>query len=236
MALKAAGGIFLAVAMARLRKAGRIWNRPQSRGFAARVMIPDDGDLFAIDPAGLFGRVAPLEVELGSGRGEFIVERASLLPEINFLAVELAGAVVKMLSVRAGQSGLNNLRVARMDARTLVNLMLPDRSVSAYHIYFPDPWPKERHLKHRLFTPHLVASLKRTLCTGTPVYVATDVEDYAQQIFATLAAGGFRRAELPVPGERSTGFARKYLAAGKAVYSGSFFAHEAWSCRKLGRD
>jgi tRNA (guanine-N7-)-methyltransferase len=109
-----------------------------------------------------------------------------------------------------------------MDARTLVNLMLPDASVSAFHIYYPDPWPKERHVKHRLFTPTLVASLFRTVEPGATAYVATDVRDYSAEIFPMMLAAGFIRAVEAAPGAERTGFARKYVTAGKPVYSASF--------------
>jgi tRNA (guanine-N7-)-methyltransferase len=124
--------------------------------------------------------------------------------------------------VRCGRAGLDNLRVVRMDARTLVNLMLPDASVAAFHIYYPDPWPKERHIKHRLFTPTLAASLFRTVEPGAITYVATDVREYAGEIFPMMLAAGFIRAVEAAPGAERTGFARKYVAAGKPVYSASF--------------
>jgi tRNA (guanine-N7-)-methyltransferase len=212
------------VLMARLRKAGRVWRRPESRVAAGRVFIEADGTVFAIDPEQIFGRRAPLEVELGAGRGDFIVERAAQHPQRDFLAVELSAVVARMLAVRCGRAELTNLRVARMDARTLVNLMLRDRSVAAYHIYFPDPWPKERHHKHRLMTPRFVASLARTLAPGARVYVASDVEEWAEEMFAMLRAGGFVETGEVAPGDRSSGFARKYLAEGRRVFSSTFAA------------
>jgi tRNA (guanine-N7-)-methyltransferase len=112
-----------------------------------------------------------------------------------------------------------------MDARTLVNLMLPDASVDAFHIYFPDPWPKERHIKHRLFTKWFAASLKRKLRPHAPLFVATDVVEYAQTIFAILAECGFVRTELAVPGAETTGFAQRFRAAGKPIHAGAFVAH-----------
>jgi tRNA (guanine-N7-)-methyltransferase len=210
--------------MARLRKAGRIWRRPEAQSAAALVLYEGDGSVFQIDPAQLFEREGPLEVEVGAGRGEFIVGRAASFPKHNFLAVEIAAAVARLLAVRAGRSGLDNIRVVRMDGRTLVNLMLPERSVRAYHIYFPDPWPKQRHEKHRLFTPYFVARLGRTLAPGASLYVATDVRDYAEAIFAMFEAGGFRREEIAVPGAEETGFARKFITEGRPVYSGAFIA------------
>ncbi|HSU90202.1 MAG TPA: hypothetical protein VLI44_02055, partial [Sporolactobacillaceae bacterium] len=147
---------------------------------------------------------------------------AAEFPERDFIAVELSGTITHVLAVRCGRAGLGNLRVVRMDARTLVNLMLPDASIAAFHIYFPDPWPKERHVKHRLFTPTLASSLYRTVEPGALAYVATDVRTYAGEIFPMLEAAGFIRALEAAPGAERTGFARKYVAAGKPVFSGSF--------------
>jgi tRNA (guanine-N7-)-methyltransferase len=208
--------------MARLRKAARIWGNPKAREIGERVLYAPDGDVFTIDPPAMFGRRAPIEIEIGAGKGEFIIERAAEFPDRNFIAIELSATITRVLAVRCGRAGLDNLRVVRMDARTLVNLMLPDASVSAYHIYYPDPWPKERHIKHRLFTPPLAASLFRTVEPGAIAYVATDVRDYAAEIFPMMIAAGFIRAVEAAPGAERTGFARKYVAAGKPVFSGSF--------------
>ncbi|HUY29345.1 MAG TPA: hypothetical protein VMV27_18205 [Candidatus Binataceae bacterium] len=208
--------------MARLRKAGRIWKKPQARADAERVLIEARDGLFTIEPDAIFGRAAPLEVELGAGRGEFVVTRAAEFPERNFIAVELSGVVSRMLAVRCGAAGLENLRVARMDARPLVALMLAPHSVTRYHIYFPDPWPKERHHKHRLFTPRLAAGLVRTTAADGLVCVATDVGGYAAEIFAMLEGAGFSRLDDRAPGAEATGFARKFIALGKPVFAATF--------------
>jgi len=206
--------------MGRLRNAGRVWR--QAGPAAARLMIPCDGAYFTVDIDRLFGRRAPLEVEIGAGRGDFIIDRAAAMPHHDFLAIESAATIAQLIALRANRRGLANLRVIRMDARTLVNLMLPDASVSAYHIYFPDPWPKARHLKHRLFMPSFVSSLARTLQPGAPLFVATDVAAYAERIFALLLDGGFRLVELPVPGATLTGFARKFIAEGRPIHCAAF--------------
>lgn len=208
--------------MARLRKVGRVWRRAEARAAAQAVMLDADEGYFTVDPAKVFSRSAPLEIELGAGRGDFIIGRAAQYPERNFLAVELAGAVSRMLAVRCGTAGLENLRVVRMDARPLVNLMLPEHSVSAYHIYFPDPWPKERHHKHRLFSDHFAIGLVRTLARDGILYVATDVGEYAAEIYAMLEAQSFAPAEDRVPGAETTGFARRFVAIGKPIFAASF--------------
>ena len=209
--------------MSRLRKGSRVW-RAEEMTAAARVQVACEGPVFAIEPRTLFERAAPLEIELGAGRGDFILERAAKAPERNFLAIELAATIAQLMAVRAGRSGLRNLKIARMDARTLVNLMLPEASVDAFHIYFPDPWPKERHIKHRLFTDWFAASLKRKLRPHAPLFVATDVAEYAQAIFRLLDECGFMRVELAVPGAETTGFAMRFRAAGKPIHAGAFVA------------
>lgn len=187
-----------------------------------RVLLDETGPLFAIDLDRLFARCAPLEVELGSGRGDFIIAHAAAHPERNFLAVELAASVARVLAVRVARAGLTNVRVARMDARTLVNLMLPAHSVAACHIYFPDPWPALSQQKHRLFSPGFVRRLAKVLAPEAMLYVATDFEPYAAEIFALLEGAGFRRTWVAAPGATDSGFARKYLAEGRRIFSGAF--------------
>src|SRR5437868_532452 len=114
--------------MARIRKAAKILMRPESRAAAASTLF-DPEDVFAIDIRSIFGNSASLEIEIGAGKGDFIVGRAAENPARNFLAVELSGIVSRMLAMRCGKAGLHNLRVVGMDARPLVNLMLDDQSV-----------------------------------------------------------------------------------------------------------
>ncbi|HLX37210.1 MAG TPA: hypothetical protein VKR29_05390 [Candidatus Binataceae bacterium] len=208
--------------MSRLRKASRMWRDDSARDAASRVMLSQEVPYFAVEPDAIFPRRAPLEIEIGAGKGEFIIEHAAAHPERNFLAIELSKVVGQLLAVRCGRAELPNVRVARIDARMLVNLMLPDASVAAFHIYYPDPWPKERHIKHRMVTPYFARSLARTLIPEGAVYSASDVKPWAEEIFAMLEGGGFRRIDLEPPGARRTGFARKYLAQGKPVYFASF--------------
>ena len=206
--------------MARLRKTGKIWHMADADG-GGRLVAACTG-YFTIEPNSLFGRAAPLEVEIGAGRGDFILGRAAAMPERNFLAVELSAPLVHLLAARATCAKLQNLRIARVDARPLVNLFLPGGSVSAYHVYFPDPWPKARHAKHRLFTPWFVANLMRTMIVGASLYIATDVPEYAELIFSMANAQGLRPTSNPVAGAAATGFARKFIAQGRTFYSRAF--------------
>src|ERR1700730_4963845 len=185
--------------MSRLRKASRVWRDDTALVAASRAMLSQDVAYFTVEPEAIFGRRAPLEIEIGAGKGDFILEYASANPEKNFLAIELSGTVGQLLAVRCGRAELPNVRVAKMDARTLVNLMLPDASVAAFHIYYPDPWPKERHIKHRMVSPYFVHNLSRTLSEDGNVYAASDVKEWAEEIFAMLDAGGFGRIDKEPP-------------------------------------
>ncbi len=208
--------------MARLRKIARLRRNPDALEAARRALVQQDDRVFTVETAAIFGRAAPLEVEIGAGKGDFIIARAAAHPERDFLAVEMAGNVCQMLAARAGGLRLGNLRVMRTDGRTLVNLLLPDRGVAAFHVYFPDPWPKERHAKHRLFSPFFVRSLARTLERGGQLCLATDVAARAREIFELLAAGGFVRVWDSAPGARASGFGRKYLGQGRPVFAATF--------------
>jgi tRNA (guanine-N(7)-)-methyltransferase len=206
--------------MARLRKTGKIWREAETDS-GGRLLI-GCSDYFSIEPHSMFGRAAPLEVEIGAGRGEFIVSRAAAMPERNFLAVEISFPLVQLLAARAARAALRNLRIVRMDARPLVNLFLPCDSVSAYHVYFPDPWPKTRQAKHRLFTAWFGASLRRTMSVGASLYVATDVRDYADTIFSIRQAQWLRLIADFVVGLDATGFGQKFIGEGRTVYARTF--------------
>jgi tRNA (guanine-N7-)-methyltransferase len=206
--------------MARLRKTGKLGRKADGEGVSALMVAC--AEYFSIEPGTLFRREAPLEIEIGAGRGDFIIGRAAAMPERNFLAVELSLPLAQLLAGRTARAGLCNVRIVRADARPLVNLFLPCGSVASYHVYFPDPWPKARHAKHRLFTPWFIANLRRTMAPGSSLYVATDVRDYAQSIFSMVAAQGLRSTSERVAGLGATGFARKFVAEGRMVYAGAF--------------
>ncbi len=179
-------------------------------------------DFFSLEPERLFQLAAPLEIEIGAGKGDFILERAREFPQRNFLAIERGGAVFRWLSVRSANSGLSNLRAIRADARPVVNLMLASASVAAYHIYFPDPWPKNRHSKHRLFSPAMVSGLARTLELDGRLYVATDVDWYFDPSVSLLAEQGFQSAADVVPGAGKTNFGLRFAAAGRRFTPAAF--------------
>jgi tRNA (guanine-N7-)-methyltransferase len=141
-----------------------------------------------IDFASVFGRRAPVTLEIGCGMGETTAAIAQAQPERDFIGVEVHAPGVGALLNRIVARHLTNLRVIRHDAVAVVETMIPMASLAAAHVYFPDPWPKKRHHKRRLLQAAFARALAQRLAPNGYLHVATDWEDYAQAILATLRA------------------------------------------------
>ncbi len=140
-----------------------------------------------LDFAALFGRQAPVVLEIGFGMGETTAAIAQAHPERDFLGVEVFMAGIGALAQRVHQLGLTNLRIVQHDAVEVVRAMIPPASLSAVHIFFPDPWPKARHHKRRLVAQPFLGELAERLQPGGTLHCATDWEHYAEQMLAVLS-------------------------------------------------
>jgi len=136
----------------------------------------------------IFGRDAPLVLEIGSGMGETTYEIAAAHPEMDFIAAEVHGPGVGSLLNRVEGAGLRNLRVVRHDAVDVLSHMIAEDTLAAVHIFFPDPWPKKRHHKRRLVQPAFAALAARRLKAGGTLHAATDWPDYAEHMKSVLLA------------------------------------------------
>ncbi|GIG58538.1 tRNA (guanine-N(7)-)-methyltransferase [Longispora fulva] len=134
-----------------------------------------------------FGRVAPLVMEIGSGMGDATAAMAAADPDRDYLAVEVHFRGVANLLRLVEERGLTNVRVFDGDALDLVRA-LPEASLDAVHVYFPDPWPKVRHHKRRLIQPANTALLRSRLVPGGTLHCATDWAEYAEGMLATMTA------------------------------------------------
>lgn len=141
-----------------------------------------------LDYVSIFGRKAPVTLEIGFGMGDATARIASEHPQRDFLGIEVHGPGVGSLLNRIDSMRLTNLRVIRHDAAAVVRDMIPMASLAAIHVYFPDPWPKKRHHKRRLMTPAFVDQLAMRLSPGGYLHVASDWQDYAEEMLATLSA------------------------------------------------
>lgn len=128
--------------------------------------------------ADLFGNARPLEIEIGAGRGRFLIKSARDNPQVNYLGIERAYKFFHYTKQRVAAAGLANVRLLRAEAHSFLRGYVPDNAVRAFHIYFPDPWPKTRHRRRRLMTPEFFDLLRDRLAPGGAVHLATDVADY----------------------------------------------------------
>jgi tRNA (guanine-N7-)-methyltransferase len=151
-----------------------------------------------LDISQFFPTAQPLEVELGCGDASFLVNHARAHPERNFIGVERLGGRIRKLDRKGRRAGLTNLRGLRIESSYFLEYLLPPKSVAALHIYFPDPWPKRKHLKNRFINDHFIEIAQRVLAPGGVVYLRTDHENYFEHMTAVFAASAaFRPAETP---------------------------------------
>jgi tRNA (guanine-N7-)-methyltransferase len=150
-------------------------------------------------PAAVFGRSAPLVLEIGSGMGETSARIAKDRPESDFIAVEVHSPGIGSLLKLIEKKQLKNVRVIRHDALEVLEKMIPDGALAGIHLFFPDPWPKKRHHKRRLVQPAFAALAARKLAPGGTLHAATDWQDYADHMLAVLSGEpGLEQAAGPV--------------------------------------
>lgn len=178
-----------------------------------------------IDWRAAFGNDRPVELEVGFGKGLFLVTAAQACPDTNFAGVEIVRKYQYFTASRLAKRKLGNVRVACADVRLFLPARVATASLQAVHVYFPDPWWKKRHHKRRVFTADFVAECTRVLRPGGQFHAATDVEEYARVMSDLLAAQPGLRP-LPPPEERQpehdldylTNFERKFRKQGKPIW------------------
>ncbi len=167
---------------------GRVSNAQQRAHdtLLPRYGIPFSQHISDLDQA--YGRSAPKILEIGFGMGETTAKIAAGHPGNDYLGIEVHTPGVGSLLKQIGELGLPNMRVIQHDAVEVLTHMIAPSTFDGAHIFFPDPWPKKRHHKRRLIQPAFVALLVERLKPGAYLHVATDWQEYAEQILAVLAA------------------------------------------------
>mgnify|MGYP001157876297 FL=1 len=181
------------------------------------------------DPSVIFGREAPLEIEIGSGKGMFLLSASAEHPDRDFVGIEVAANYARFAAARLAKRDRRNAVVISGDALRFFREFLPDNSVDAVHVYFPDPWWKARHRKRRVMVPPFLTSIERVLKPGGELQFWTDVHEYFQESLELLAEHTRLEGPPPVP-EREpqhdmdyrTNFERRVRQAGKPVYRAQF--------------
>ena len=177
-----------------------------------------------LDPARLFPHDQPLEVELGSGDGSFLANYAKLRPDHNFLGVERLLGRLRKLDRKCLRAGLANVRGLRIESSYFLEYLLPRGSVSALHIYFPDPWPKRKHRKNRLVNTRFTELARQVLSSHGVVYLRTDDENYFAQMITVFAENSaFQPVETPFDLVAVvTDFERNFQSRGVGTFRGAY--------------
>jgi tRNA (guanine-N7-)-methyltransferase len=199
-------------------------------------LSPDDQlQPYLLEPTGplswpdIFSNDHPVEVEVGCGKGLFLVSAAGNCPRCNFFGIEIAHKFARFTAAQLARHSLINARVAKADAQRVLTEWITDASVAVVHVYFPDPWWKRRHRKRRIFTDSFLIQVVRVLVPGGQLRFATDVSDYFDEILRRIESQpALIAAELPDehPPQHDldylTNFERKYRKVGKPVYRAGY--------------
>jgi tRNA (guanine-N7-)-methyltransferase len=180
-----------------------------------------------LDWSTVFDNDHPVEIEVGFGKGLFLITAAQACPGVNYLGIEIAKKYQLFTATRLAKRGLRNTRLVQADARLFLRDRVPSESVQAIDAFFPDPWWKKRHLKRRLFTSEFVVQCARVLRPGGRLNVVTDVADYFTVIMELVAQVPALQP-LPLPDPREpvhdldylTNFERKFRKEGRPISRG----------------
>lgn len=189
---------------------------------SCRVALPPDPTPLSVDA--LFGTGGPIEVDVGCGKGRFLMAKARKNPGVPFLGIDKRLKRIEKVDRKVCREGLRNVRLLLAEAAEVIEERLPPLSVQTFYIFFPDPWPKRRHHRRRLFSGDFIDALHRTLLPEGRVNLATDDEDYYRQI-RKLLAGDARFVEaapyLPTEDE-TTEFETTFVTLGSRIHRCSF--------------
>ena len=180
-------------------------NPPRIRSFVRRLgritqaqqyALDNHWQRYCLDPqidydfSSVFGRTAPLIVEIGFGNGDTLASMAAKNPEFDYIGIEVHKAGVGHLLILLDQQGLSNVRIYCHDAIEILEQKIPDNALSGVHLFFPDPWHKKKHHKRRIVRPSFIDLLIKKLQVGGYFHAATDWQNYAEAMLTELSTYG----------------------------------------------
>ncbi len=188
------------------------------------VINPRETGFVRLDFAEVFGNRNRVVVEIGSGKGRFLIASATEQPDISFIGIEKSLHYFRVMRDRMTRRGLRNARLINHDAFLVFQKMFDDKSISEIHIYFPDPWPKRREQKRRIMRPEMLEEMRRVLAEGGSGIYVTDHREYFDAAAPLIAQ--FFRVETRIPGPDEparTNYEAKYRAEGREIYEIRFW-------------
>lgn len=188
------------------------------------VINPRETGFFRIDFEKLFGNSNPVILEIGSGKGRFLIATATERPDLNVVGIEKSLHYHRVIRDRVMKRHLENVRLINHDAFLVLRDMVPDASLAEIHIYFPDPWPRKKEQKRRIIRAEVLEQFRRTLVDGGFGIYVTDHREYFE-VAAPLIEQHFR-AERRIPGPDDaprTNYEAKYRAEGRETYEVRFW-------------
>ncbi|MFI5197949.1 MAG: tRNA (guanine(46)-N(7))-methyltransferase TrmB [Thermoanaerobaculia bacterium] len=191
-----------------------------------RIFLPGEpADAGPVDFSAVFGRVAPVEMEIGVGKGSFLLAAAAARADRNWFGLEIEPEYAEIVRFRAARAELSNLRVERLDGKAFVTRRLSAGCLAGLHVYFPDPWPKKRHHKRRLVDAAWAEAAARALAPACFFRVASDHKDYFALIDDVLSSEPLLEKLMPEEaGDWSTGtsYELKFRKTGRPIYKAVF--------------
>ena len=189
---------------------------------------PRDTGFVRLDLREVFGNDHPVVLEIGSGKGRFLISSATEQPDTNFIGIEKSLHYHRLIRERVRKRTLKNVRLVNHDAFLVLRDMIPDTSLREVHIYFPDPWPRKKEQKRRIIRSEVLHELRRVLVDGGSGIYVTDHQEYFEGAAPLLPE--FFRTEIRVPGPNDpprTNYEAKYRAEGRPIYEARFWKDRA---------
>lgn len=188
------------------------------------VINPRESGFHRLDLAQLFGNDHPVILEIGSGKGRFLIATATERPDLNVIGIEKSLHYHRLIRDRVMKRHLTNIRLFNHDAYLVLRDMIPDASLQEIHIYFPDPWPRKKEQKRRIIRADVLNEIRRVLVDGGSAIYVTDHKEY-YDVAAPLIEEHFRaERRIPAPEDKPrTNYEAKYREEGRGVYEVRFW-------------
>lgn len=198
--------------------------RSSFRDFTEHYLLQSDKEAVHATIGSLKARGTPLEVDLGCGRGRFLIARAQRCPSHAFLGIERVLLRLRKVDARAVQNGISNTRLIRAEIMSALRELIPRQTVDVYYLYFPDPWPKRRHHVRRVVSPDFINAIHDTLALGGIIHLCTDHADYFRAMESAWSKDSrFAQTSPYIPGEdEETDFGLIFRRKGLPIHRCSF--------------